>query len=108
MSWRTFLRAHADVIAGADFFTTEVWTSKDLVTHYVLFVVHHATRAVHIDGITTNPDSAFMAQVARNLTDGTRREPAQCLPHPKRRRPTFRIPRAPRMPLTEDTRHTSA
>ena len=68
-SWRTFLRAHADAIAAADFFTTEVWTARGLVTHYVLFVIHHATRAVQIAGITTNPDSAFMAQVACNLTD---------------------------------------
>jgi len=68
-SWRTFLRAHADVIAATDFFTVEVWTARGLTTHYVLFVVHHATRAVQIAGITTNPDSAFMAQVARNLTD---------------------------------------
>ena len=25
-SWQTFLRAHWGAIAGADFFTTEVWT----------------------------------------------------------------------------------
>ena len=68
MSWRTFLKTHADVIAGADFFTAEVWTRRGLVTHYILFVVQHATRAVHIAGITTSPDAAFMAQVARNLT----------------------------------------
>ncbi len=67
-SWRTFLRSHAEVIAAADFFTAEVWTARGLVTHYVFFVIHHATRAVQIAGITTNPDSAFMAQVARNLT----------------------------------------
>jgi transposase InsO family protein len=57
------------VIAAADFFTVEVWTPRGLVTHYVLFVIHHSTRAVHFAGVTTNPDSAFMAQVARNLTD---------------------------------------
>ena len=68
-SWRTFLRTHADVIAGANFFTAEVWTRRGLVTHYVLFVVHHTTRAVHIAGVTPNPDGDFMAQVARNLTD---------------------------------------
>lgn len=68
-SWRTFLRAHAESIAATDFFTAEVWTARGLVTHYVLFVVHHATRAVQITGITTNPDEAFMAQVARNLMD---------------------------------------
>jgi putative transposase len=68
-TWRTFLRSHADVIAAADFFTVEVWTPRGLVTHYVLFVIHHATRAVQFAGVTTNPNSAFMAQVARNLTD---------------------------------------
>jgi putative transposase len=68
ISWGTFLRADANQIAATDFFTTEVWTKRGLVTHCVLFVIHHATRAVHIAGITPNPDSSFMAQVARNLT----------------------------------------
>ena len=68
MSWRTFLHSHADVIAATDSFTVEVWTARGPVAHYVLFVVHHASRVVHIAGITPNPDSAFMAQVARNLT----------------------------------------
>ena len=45
-----------------------VWTSRGLVTYHVLFIIKHATRALHIAGITTKPDSAFMAQVARNLT----------------------------------------
>ena len=68
-SWRTFLKVHADVIAAADFFTTEVWTARGLVTHYVLFVIHHATRAVHIAGITTNPNTEFMAQFRQILND---------------------------------------
>jgi transposase InsO family protein len=69
-SWRTFLKAHSGAIAATDFFTTEVWTKRGLVTHYVLFVIHHASRLVEIVGVTTSPDAAFMAQVARNLTDG--------------------------------------
>lgn len=68
-SWRTYLKSHADVIAAADFFTVDVWTKRGKVTHYVLFVIHHATRTVHIAGDTPHPNSAFMAQVARNLTD---------------------------------------
>lgn len=36
-SWRTFLRAHWGAIAGADLFTTEVWTARGLVTYYTLF-----------------------------------------------------------------------
>ncbi len=68
-SWRTFLSSHAHLIAAADFFTVEVWTARGLVTHYVLFVIHHSTRAVHFAGVTTHPNAEFMAQVARNLTD---------------------------------------
>jgi hypothetical protein len=36
-SWQTFLRAHWGAIAGADFFTTEVWTWRGLVTFYTVF-----------------------------------------------------------------------
>ena len=68
-TWKTFLKSHAAVIAAADFFTTEVWTARGLVTHYTLFVIDHATRAVEIAGTTTNPNTEFMMQVARNLTE---------------------------------------
>ena len=75
-SWRTFLKAHAGAIAATDFFTTEVWTARGLVTHYVLFVIHHASRLVEVAGVTKHPDAEFMAQVARNLTglDGNLRD----------------------------------
>jgi transposase InsO family protein len=68
-SWRTFLRAHWGEIAGADFFTTEVWTSRGLVTYYTPFVIDLRSRRVHVLGSTPNPDAAFMAQAARCLTD---------------------------------------
>lgn len=68
-SWRTFLAAHSFEIVGADFFTTEVWTLRGLVTYYTLFVIELGSRRVHIAGSAPNPDEAFMAQVARNLTD---------------------------------------
>ena len=41
MSWRTFLRAHEPAIAATDFFTTEVWSTRGLVTVHVLFVIEH-------------------------------------------------------------------
>ena len=69
MSWRTFVRSHAHLIAAADFFTTEVWTARGLVRYFTLFVIDVATRRVHIAGTTTNPTSAWMEQIARNLTD---------------------------------------
>jgi putative transposase len=59
-SWKTFLRAHFGEIAATDFFTTEVWTSKGLVTYFTLFLVDLKTRRVHIAGSTRNPDAAFM------------------------------------------------
>ncbi len=68
-TWKSFLKTHADVICATDFFTTEVWTERGLVTHYTLFMINIATRAVLIAGPTLNPNAKFTAQVARNLTD---------------------------------------
>ena len=62
-SWQTFLRAHWGAIAGADFFTTEVWTWRGLVTYYTVFVIDLASRRVQIVGSTPHPDEAFMRQV---------------------------------------------
>ena len=67
-SWRTFVRAHWGAIAGADFFTTEVWTWRGLVTYYTVFVIDLASRRVHIVGSTPHPDELFMRQVGRTLT----------------------------------------
>jgi transposase InsO family protein len=67
--WSTFLKAHWECVAATDFLTVEVCTPNGLVTHYVLFFIDIATRAVHIAGITTNPNEAWMLQVARNVTN---------------------------------------
>jgi len=56
------------VIAGADFFTTEVWTWRGLVTYYSVFVIDLASRRVQIVGSTPHPDGLFMRQVTRTLT----------------------------------------
>ena len=69
-SWQVFLRAHWPALVAADFFTTEVWTARGLVTYYTLFVIDLASRRVHLAGSTPRPDDAFMAQVARALTMG--------------------------------------
>ena len=70
-SWRTFLKSHADVIVATDFFTTEVWTARGLATYHTLFFIDIATRAVHIAGTTTSPNTAFMSEVARRITNPT-------------------------------------
>jgi putative transposase len=67
-SWQTFLRAHWGAIAGADFFTTEVWTWRGLATYYTLFVIDLASRRVQIVGSTAHPDEVFMRQIGRTLT----------------------------------------
>jgi hypothetical protein len=38
------LQAQWGAIAGADFFTTEVWTWRGLVTYYTVFVIDLASR----------------------------------------------------------------
>ena len=68
--WPTFLRAHWDVLAAADFFTVEVAKPRELVTYYLLFVIDLSTRRAHVAGISPTADSRFMIQVARGLTDG--------------------------------------
>ena len=68
--WKTFLKAHWEVLAASDFLTTEVWTKGGLVTYYIFFVIELKTRRVQIAGMTPNPNGPFMVQIARNLTDG--------------------------------------
>jgi transposase InsO family protein len=68
-TWRTFIKAHWDVLASIDFTTIEIWTKGGLVTYYVLFVMEVATRRVHFAGCTPNPTERWMKQVARNLID---------------------------------------
>ena len=67
-SWLTFLRAHWGGIAGADLFTTEVWTWRGLVTYYTVFVLDLASRRVTIVGSTPHPNELCMRQVGRTLT----------------------------------------
>ena len=46
------LRAHWGASAGADCFTTDVWTAKGLVTYYTLFILNLASRRVQMLGST--------------------------------------------------------
>jgi Integrase core domain len=67
-SWKDFIRAHLDVLAGTDFFTVEVVTLKGLVTYYVLFFIHLESRKVCLAGMTAHPHEEWMKQIARNVT----------------------------------------
>ena len=68
-TWKTFLKAHWDVLAAIDFTTVEVWTKGGLVTYYVLFVMDLKSRRVHFAGCTANPHGVWMKQIARNLSE---------------------------------------
>jgi putative transposase len=68
-SWKTFLKAHWGAIAAIDFFAVEVVTLTGLVRYFVLFVIDVRSRRVQIVGLTHHLSSAWMAQIARNLTD---------------------------------------
>src|SRR6202163_600026 len=67
-SWKDFLSAHMNVLAGADFFTVEVLTWRGLVTYYVLFFIHLGSRRVNVAGITKHPDQEWIEHIARSAT----------------------------------------
>jgi len=67
MTWRTFMRAHWPALLAADFFTTEVWTTRGLVTYYTAFVIELQSRRVRVLGSTPFPNEAFVIQCFRGV-----------------------------------------
>jgi putative transposase len=63
-TWQQFLKAQAASILACDFFTVETAFLKTL---YVLFFIEIGARRVHVTVATTNPDSSFVTQQARNF-----------------------------------------
>jgi transposase InsO family protein len=63
-SWRSFLRAHGESILACDFFTVDtVWLQR----LYVLVLISIRSRRIEYFACTSNPNTAWMLQQARNL-----------------------------------------
>jgi transposase InsO family protein len=64
LSWRAFLRQQAATTLACDFLTVETAFQQRI---YVLFWISLATRRIEYVACTSNPDSGWTAQQARNL-----------------------------------------
>ena len=82
-SWDEFLKIHAKTLWACDFLSKKVWTKWGLAEFFILFFVHVGSRRVYVSGMTTHPDTAWVAQQARNFGVhlAERREEASYLIH---------------------------
>ena len=66
-SWDEFLKIHAKTLWACDFLSKKIWTKWGLAEFFILFLIHVGSRRVYVSGMTTHPDTAWVAQQARNF-----------------------------------------
>ncbi len=79
-SWHDFIERHFKTLWATDFFTKKVWTMRGPGSYYISFFIHLQTRRVHIAGMTPDPDCAWMAQMARNMSMFFSEQPTEFRP----------------------------
>ena len=63
-SWRHLMTHYKEQLIACDFFTVETLTLKTL---YVLFFIELGSRRVHLGGVTSDPNAAWVTQQARQV-----------------------------------------
>ncbi len=63
-TWAGFLRSQADALLACDFLETVTLTGARM---YVLAVIEHASRRIHILGAAPHPSTAWVVQAAKDL-----------------------------------------
>jgi hypothetical protein len=84
-TWAQFLRAQAEAIIATDFFTVDLLGGAQV---YCLAVMEHASRRVHVLGVTGNPTAGW-------VTDPAAIASCELLRRTIRRHIAARVPRPP-------------
>jgi hypothetical protein len=76
-TWKHFLKSHWETLYDCDFFSVAVLGMFGTGRYMVFFVIEVKSRAVHIAEIRIAPDGAWMLQMARNLLNPEKLQPAR-------------------------------
>jgi len=66
-NWAAFIKRHAETLWACDFISSRTLTKIGFMDCYVLFFIHIQSRRIFVSGVTTCPNSDWMAQQARSL-----------------------------------------
>ena len=67
LTWKQFIKTHAHIMWGCDFFTHEVWSKHGLITYYIFVFIHLKSRRLEIINVTQHPTTQWTIQQARNF-----------------------------------------